>query len=103
MSILQAPKNPPVRQDHLLFLISILDKQDKVEFVRQFKEDFEQQVEERKLSKAGYNKLLQGYAPSDDRMLQVIEADEEAKKWLIQRVKEKAKKALEIIAVMEEG
>lgn len=98
MSTLQASKNSPV---DLLFLISILDKEDKVEFVKQFREDFLLQVEEKKLSRAGFNKLLQGYAPSDERLVEIIEMDEKARKWLIERVKEKAKRALQIIERME--
>jgi len=81
----------------LLFLISLLDKEDKVEFVQKFKKDFEQQIEEKKLSKTAYYKFLNGYAPSDERVLEITEMDENAKEWIIERVREKAMKALEII------
>ncbi len=95
-------KNSPVNgEKDLLFLISMLDKEDKVEFVREFREDFEQQIEEKKLSKTAYYKFLNGYAPADERILEIIEVDEEARKWLIERVKEKASKALEIIEGMK--
>nr|WP_011114800.1 hypothetical protein [Sulfolobus islandicus]AAK06922.1 ORF106a [Sulfolobus islandicus] len=102
MSTLQASKNSPVEGGKdLLFLISLMDKQDKVEFVKQFKEDFLLQVEEKKLSRTGYYKLLQGYAPSDERLAEIVEMDEKARKWLIERVKEKAERALQIIERME--
>ena len=95
-------KNSPVEgEKDLLFLISLLAKEDKVEFVQEFREDFEQQIEEKKLSKTGYYKLLRGYAPSDERILQIAEMDEEAKKWVIERIREKAEKALRIIAALE--
>jgi hypothetical protein len=102
MSTLQTSKvNSPVGEKDLLFLISLLDKEDKVEFVQEFREDFEQQIEEKKLSKTAYYKFLNGYAPSDERILEIIEVDEEAKEWIIERVREKASKALQIIAAME--
>ncbi len=95
--------NPPVGggKEDLLFLISILDKEDKVEFVRAFSLSFEKMVEEGELSKTAYYKFLNGYAPSDERILDIIEENKKAKEWLIERVKEKAKKALQIIATME--
>ncbi|ARM76109.1 hypothetical protein [Acidianus manzaensis] len=104
MSTLQIrSKNPPVNgKKDLIFLISLLDKEDKVEFVQEFSSDFEEMVQMKQLSKTGYYKLLKGYAPSDDRVLQVVEMDENAKKWIIERVKEKARKALEIIATIGE-
>jgi len=102
MSLVEmAQKNSPVGEKDLLFLISLLDREDKIEFVKEFREDFEQQIEEKKLTKTGYYKLLRGYAPSDERILEIIEVDEEAKKWVIERVREKASKALQIIAAME--
>ncbi|PVU75800.1 hypothetical protein DDW11_01345 [Sulfolobus sp. SCGC AB-777_G06] len=104
MSTLQTSKNSPVdgeKDQDLLFLISMLDKEDKVEFVNVFSSDFEEMVAEKKLSKTGYYKLLRGYAPADNRVLEIVKMDEEAKKWVIQRVKAKAKKALEIIEKME--
>ena len=103
MSTLQVPRkvNSPVGEKDLLFLISLLDREDKVEFAQEFREDFEEMVEEGKLSKTAFYKFLNGYAPADERILQVVEADEEAKKWVIERVKEKAKRALQIIAAME--
>jgi hypothetical protein len=81
----------------LLFLISLLDKEDKVEFVKAFSSDFREMVAENKLSKTAYYKFLNGYAPSDERVLQITEMNEEAKEWIIKKVGEKAKKALEII------
>jgi len=103
MSLVEmAQKNSPVEgEKDLLFLISMLDKEDKIEFVKEFREDFEQQIEEEKLSRTGFHKLLNGLAPSDERILQIAEMDEEAKKWVIERVREKASKALQIIAAME--
>ena len=104
MSTLQVPGkvNSPVDgEKDLLFLISLLDREDKIEFVKEFREDFEQQIEEKKLSKTAYYKFLNGYAPADERILQIAEMDEEAKKWVIERVKEKAEKALRIIAALE--
>jgi len=104
MSLVMTSKNSPVDgEKDLLFLISLLDREDKIEFVRKFREDFEQQIEEKKLSKTAYYKFLNGYAPSDERILQIVEADEEAKKWVIERVREKAEKALRIIAALEVG
>ena len=82
-------------------MISLLDKEDKVEFVQEFREDFEKMVEERRLSKTAFYKFLNGYAPADERILEVVEADEEARRWLIERVEEKAEKALRIIAALE--
>ncbi|MEJ2780582.1 hypothetical protein WIW89_06720 [Stygiolobus sp. CP850M] len=105
MSTLQVPRkvNSPVgeKEQDLLFLISLLDREDKIEFVKEFREDFEQQIEEKKLSKTAYYKFLNGYAPSDERILQIAEMDEEAKKWVIERIREKAEKALRIIAALE--
>ena len=102
MSLVEmAQKNSPVGEKDLLFLISLLDREDKIEFVKEFREDFEQQIEEKKLSKTAYYKFLNGYAPADERILQIAEMDEEAKKWVIERVKEKAEKALRIIAALE--
>jgi len=102
MSLVEmAQKNSPVGEKDLLFLISLLDREDKIEFVKEFREDFEQQIEEKKLSKTAYYKFLNGYAPSDERILQIVEADEEARRWLIERVREKAKRALQIIERME--
>jgi hypothetical protein len=103
MSTLQIASNSPVgeKDQELLFLISLLDKEDKVEFVKVFSSDFEEMVAEKKLSKTGYYKLLRGYAPSDERILEVVEANEEARRWLIERVKAKAEKALRIIAALE--
>ena len=104
MSLVMTSKNSPVDgEKDLLFLISLLDREDKIEFVRKFREDFEQQIEEKKLSKTAYYKFLNGYAPSDERILEIIEVDEEAKKWVIERVREKAEKALRIIAALEVG
>ena len=95
-------KNSPVEgEKDLLFLISLLDKEDKVEFVKVFSSDFEEMVAEKKLSKTAYYKFLNGYAPSDERILEIIEVDEEAKERIIERVREKASKALQIIAAME--
>jgi hypothetical protein len=106
MSTLQVPRkvNSPVdgeKEQDLLFLISMLDKEDKIEFVKEFREDFEQQIEEKKLSKTAYYKFLNGYAPADERILEIIEVDEEARRWVIERVREKAEKALRIIAALE--
>ncbi|WP_061992182.1 hypothetical protein [Sulfolobus acidocaldarius] len=103
MSLVTTSKvNSPVDgEKDLLFLISLLDKEDKVEFVQEFREDFEQQIEEKKLSKTAYYKFLNGYAPSDERILEIIEVDEEAKEWIIAKVKEKAKRALQVIERME--
>jgi len=102
MSLVMTSKNSPVEgEKDLLFLISLLDKEDKVEFVKVFSSDFEQQIEEKKLSKTAYYKFLNGYAPSDERILEIIEVDEEAKEWIIERVKEKAKRALQVIERME--
>jgi hypothetical protein len=103
MSLVEmAQKNSPVDgEKDLLFLISLLDREDKIEFVKEFREDFEKMVEERRLSKTAFYKFLNGYAPADERILEVVEANEEAKKWVIERVEEKAKKALEIIEKME--
>ena len=104
MSTLQVPRkvNSPVEgEKDLLFLISLLDREDKIEFVKEFREDFEQQIEEKKLSKTAYYKFLNGYAPSDERILEIIEVDEEAKEWIIERIREKAKRALQIIERME--
>ena len=98
-----AQKNSPVdgeKEQDLLFLISMLDKEDKVEFVRKYRKDFEKMVEERRLSKTAFYKFLNGYAPADERILEIIEVDEEAKKWVIERVEEKAEKALRIIAAL---
>jgi hypothetical protein len=103
MSTLQTSKvNSPVgeKEQDLLFLVSLLDREDKVEFVQEFREDFEEMVEEGKLSKTAFYKFLNGYAPADERILQVVEADEEAKKWVIERVEEKAEKALRVIAAL---
>nr|WP_255430353.1 hypothetical protein [Sulfolobus sp. NOB8H2] len=98
----QKKKNSPVEgEKDLLFLISLLDREDKVEFIKTFSVDLWSLVEEGKLTRTGYNKLLNGIAPSDDRVLQIVEIDEEAKEWIIERVKEKASKALEIIQRME--
>jgi len=105
MSTLQTSKvNSPVdgeKEQDLLFLISLLDREDKIEFVRKYRKDFEEMVAEKKLSKTAYYKFLNGYAPSDERILEIIEVDEEAKEWIIERVREKAKRALQIIAAME--
>lgn len=98
------PVNPPVNgisEKDLIFLISLLDREDKIEFVQKFREDFEQQIEEKKLSKTAYYKFLRGYAPADERILEIIEVDEEARRWVVQRVKEKAERALQIIAAIE--
>ncbi len=97
-------RNSPVKgreKEDLLFLISLLDKEDKVEFIKTFSVDLWSLVEEGKLTRTGYNKLLSGIAPSDERVLQIVEMDEEAKEWIIERVKEKASKALEIIEGMK--
>jgi len=103
MSTLQTSKvNSPVEgEKDLLFLISMLDKEDKIEFVQKFKEDFEQQIEEKKLSKTAFYKFLNGYAPSDERILEIIEVNEGAKEWIIERIREKVSKALQIIAALE--
>jgi len=104
-SVTTSNLNPPVEwqetQD-LLFLISLLTKEDKVVFVKEFKKDFQWQIEEKKLSKTAYYKFLNGYAPSDERVLEIANMDEKAKEWIIQTVKLKAKKALKIIEKMEE-
>ena len=91
------PNSSVSGEKDLPFLISLLDKEDKVEFVQKFRKDFQQQIEEKKLSKTAYYKFLNGYAPSDERVLEIAEMDENAKEWIIERVKEKSKKALEII------
>jgi len=102
MSLVEmAQKNSPVGEKDLLFLISLLDREDKVEFVKVFSSDFEEMVAEKKLSKAAYYKFLNGYAPSDKRILEIIEVDEEAKEWIIERIREKAKRALQVIERME--
>jgi hypothetical protein len=105
MSLVEmAQKNSPVdgeKDQELLFLISMLDKEDKIEFVKEFREDFEKMVEERRLSKTAFYKFLNGYAPADERILEVAEANKEARRWVIERVKAKAKRALQIIERME--
>ena len=102
MSLVMTSKNSPVDgEKELLFLISLLDREDKIEFVKEFREDFEQQIEEKKLSKTGYYKLLRGYAPADNRVLEIVKMDEEAKKWVIEKIREKAKRALQVIERME--
>lgn len=105
MSLLVAsePDSTVGGEKDLLFLISLLDKEDKVEFVKVFSSDFREMVAENKLSKTAYYKFLNGYAPSDERVLQIAEMDEEAKEWIIKKVGEKAKKALEIIGRLGRG
>ncbi|MEJ2779364.1 hypothetical protein WIW89_00180 [Stygiolobus sp. CP850M] len=104
MSLVTTSKNSPVDgEKDLLFLISLLDREDKIAFVKEFREDFEKMVEERRLSKTAFYKFLNGYAPADERILEVAEANKEARRWVIERVKAKAKKALEIIEKMEEA
>ncbi|WP_229571428.1 hypothetical protein [Saccharolobus caldissimus] len=90
-----------ISEKDLIFLISMLDKEDKIEFVEEFREDFEQQIEEKKLSWTAYYKFLRGYAPADERILEIALADEDAKQWIIERVKAKAQKALQIISEIE--
>ncbi|BCU68639.1 hypothetical protein HS7_20760 [Sulfolobales archaeon HS-7] len=103
MSTLQIQENTPVDGDQdLSFLVSLLDKQDKIEFVEVFSDDFQSLVQEGRLSKTGLRKLLSGYAPADERLLQIAEMDHKAKEWIARRVQEKAKRALEIIERMKE-
>ncbi|QXJ30322.1 hypothetical protein [Saccharolobus shibatae] len=101
VSKVNSPVNGDINQKDLLFLISLLDREDKVEFVKAFEADFWSLVEEKKLTKAAVYKFLKGEAPADERILQVVEMNEEAKHWIIERVKEKAQKALQIISKME--
>lgn len=96
--------NPPVeggKVPDLLFLISLLNKEDKIEFVTNFADEFEKQVDEGRLSKTAFYKFLRGYAPSDDRVLEIVESSKEARRWLIERVKEKVTRAMEIIQKLE--
>ena len=105
--VVQVAINPPVdgglREEGLAFLVSLLDREDKVEFVRAFEDDFWTLVEQGRLSKPALYKFLAGQAPSDERVLEVAEMDKAAEKWIIRRVKAKAERALQIIAAMEEG
>ena len=98
--------NPPVdgglREEGLAFLVSLLDREDKVEFVRAFEDDFWTLVQEGRLSKVAVYKFLSGQAPSDERVLEVAEMDKAARAWIIRRVKAKAARALQIIATMED-
>ena len=97
--------NPPVdgglREERLAFLISLLDRQDKVEFVRAFEDDFWTLVQEGRLSKVAVYKFLSGQAPSDERVIEVAEMDKAARDWIVRRVKAKATRALEIVRQLE--
>nr|WP_176704670.1 hypothetical protein [Sulfolobus tengchongensis] len=86
----------PLEED-VLFLISLLDVQDKEEFVELFSDTLDEVV-----SKSGKWKLLRGRIHiSDDKMLMIIQADDRARSWLINKVKEKMEKAAEIMSKME--
>ena len=101
MAVVQVAKvNSPVKG--LAFLVSLLDRQDKIEFVREFEDDFWELVNQGRLSKPAVYKFLAGQAPSDERVLEVAEMDKAAEKWIIRRVKAKAARALEIIAAMDQ-
>ena len=97
--------NPPVdgvREEGLAFLVSLLDREDKVEFVREFEDDFWELVNQGRLSKVAIYKFKSGQAPSDERILEVAEMDKAAEKWIVRRVKAKAERALQIIRQLEE-
>ncbi|MEM1646647.1 MAG: hypothetical protein QXL96_12515 [Ignisphaera sp.] len=70
--------------------------------MKEFEDDFWSLVEEKKLSETALYKFInKKEAPSDERILQVVEIDDRAKEWIIERVKEKAQKALQIISKIE--
>jgi len=93
-----ANKEPLKEEEDLIFLINMLDQQDREEFAEEFVEDLETM-----LSKSGLWKILNGRIHlGNEKILQVIESNNEAKKWLVNKIKEKMKVAERIIARIEE-
>ncbi|WP_338601388.1 hypothetical protein V6M85_13950 (plasmid) [Sulfolobus tengchongensis] len=82
-----------LEEKDLLFLISLLNVEDKEEFVEVFSEYLDELV-----SKTGKWKLLKGKIHiSDEKMLMIAEVDDKARKWLINKVKEKARRVQQIL------
>ncbi|QGA55519.1 hypothetical protein GFS03_08165 [Sulfolobus sp. E5-1-F] len=101
MFTLQVSKeNTPVHGEtqNILFLISLLDVEDKEEFADEFADTIWELVEARELSKTAYYKLVNHEIRlSDEKVLLIVQANEKALEWLKKRVAEKARKALKIV------
>ena len=83
--------------EELMFLISVLDTEDKKEFVQKFRDVFKELVDNHTISYSWYRKLLRGYAPSDELMLNAVLLDEKAMKWVIDRAHLKALMVINIV------
>lgn len=83
--------------EELMFLISVLDTEDKKEFVQKFRDVFKELADNHTISYSWYRKLLRGYAPSDELMLNAVLLDEKAMKWVIDRAHLKALMVINIV------
>ena len=83
--------------EELAFLISILDAEDKKEFVKAFRRLFADMVDAKLISYSWYRKLMQGYAPSDELVMNAVLMDEKAMQWVVDRAHLKALRVIEIV------
>ncbi|MEM4146943.1 hypothetical protein AAGT10_14845 (plasmid) [Sulfolobus tengchongensis] len=97
LQVVQMGDNSPVSEEDLIFLINMLDQSDREEFAEEFVEDLETM-----LSKSGLYKILNGRIHlSNTKILQIVESNDRARKWLANKIREKMKEAERILAKME--
>ncbi|WP_338601306.1 hypothetical protein V6M85_13765 [Sulfolobus tengchongensis] len=97
LQVVQMGDNSPVSEEDLIFLINMLDQSDREEFAEEFVEDLETM-----LSKSGLYKILSGRIHlSNTKILQIVESNDRARKWLANKIREKMKEAERILAKME--
>ncbi|AAY79884.1 hypothetical protein [Sulfolobus acidocaldarius] len=88
--------------DLFLYAISSLTKEEREEIFTAFEDYFWSLIEAGELSKPAYYKLASGAIHlSDDRVLELVNDNTQAKKFLAKLLKEKAKKLLEVSAELE--
>jgi len=92
-----ANKEPLKEEEDLIFLINMLDQTDREEFAEAFADDLETM-----LSKSGLWRILNGKIHlSNEKIMRVVEVNDDAKRWIARRIKEKMKRASKIIGKME--
>nr|WP_011225169.1 hypothetical protein [Sulfolobus islandicus]CAG38207.1 hypothetical protein [Sulfolobus islandicus] len=102
MSTLQASKNSPVHRGvnnkkDVLFLLESLDTKDREKIFERYVDYFKE-----KLSRTAVYQMSKGRKHlKTERILQLIEEDEEARKFVLDLLRKKAEKMMEIIQELE--
>ncbi|BDC18210.1 hypothetical protein HS5_11000 [Acidianus sp. HS-5] len=91
-----SPVNGEISQKDLLFLIESLTKEDREKIFNKFSSDFKGV-----LSRSAMYKLSKGRTHlGNDRILWLIDNNPEAREFVFRLLKERAKKTLQILAVV---